>query len=875
MKKFMMLLALSGVFITCLAKQDTIIQKKSYPVFRISGQPPLIDGSIDDPTWQSAEWQGDFIQHYPNGGTSPSFETRFAVAHDEDHIYVAIQAMDPYPDSIVSRLTRRDDIDGDFVLIDFDSYHDLRTCFAFLVSAGGIRADFIISDNGQSEDETWDATWWARTMITDKGWNAEMKIPFSQLRFDNTETGIWGLQVGRQIFRKDEVSFWQHLPQDAPGIVHLFGELHGMKGVVPRKQAEVVPYVTGGIETYEPDTENPFRDGRDPLLNAGMDAKIGVTNNLTLDLSVNPDFGQVEADPSEVNLTAYESFFEEKRPLFIEGKSIYNFPIRFGGNFENLFYSRRIGRQPHHLPETSGSEYLDQPEQTSIIAAAKLSGKTKGGTSIGFLESVTAEEVAVIADGDSRREVVVEPVTNYFVGRVVQDINKGNTIIGGALTSTYRDIDQDHLQFLPSSATTGGIDFQQFWKDRDYYVKMMNYASHIRGSEESITRLQMSPAHLFQRPDADYLQLDTTRTSLSGFGGNLEFAKIGGRFNTIQAVTWKSPGLDLNDLGYFRMADEILMVNWFGYNWYEPFSIFRRLHISADYFQAWDFGGYKAINGTELQVHTQFKNFWSAMVFMDLNGEVRYNSLLRGGPSIKIPGEFSLMIGMETDERKKLVLEPGWHLSKGFEGSENSWEVSLEVEYRPVNSLNISLEPEFSRSNRILQYTSCQDVSETDRYIFASIDQTLLSMSIRLNLTLIPDLTIQYWGQPFIATGNYHDFKYIKDGLAGEFSDRYHKYTDTEIRLNENDNIYTINEQGTGLPEYTFSNPDFNVKEFLSNLVIRYEYRPGSVIYLVWSQTRDDFTTDSRFNMGSDITGIWKIKPTNVFLLKLSYRLGR
>jgi hypothetical protein len=875
MKKVIILLALSGFFITCLAKQDTTIEKRSYLISEITGQPPVIDGNFSDETWQSAEWQGEFVQHYPYGGRNPAFDTRFAIAHDEDYIYVAIKAFDPEPDSIVSRLTRRDDIDGDFVLVDLDSYHDMRTCFAFLVSAGGIRADYIISNNGQNEDETWDAIWWAKTLITSDGWNAEMKIPFSQLRFDNSQAGAWGLEVGRKIFRKDELSFWQHIPQDAPGIVHLFGELSGMRGIKPRKQAEVVPYISGGIKTYQADAENPFLSGKDPLINVGMDAKLGITNNLTLDLSINPDFGQVEADPSEVNLTAYESFFEEKRPLFIEGKNIYNFPLRFGGSPENLFYSRRIGRSPHYCAPLEQGEYLKQPEQTNILAAAKLSGKTRGGTSIGFLESVAAEEVAFIANGDERREVIAEPMTNYFVGRVVQDINKGNTIIGGAVTSTYRHITEEYLDFLPVSATTGGIDFQQFWSNRGYYVKMMNYGSHIQGSPEAITRLQKCPSHLFQRPDADYLELDTTTTHLSGFGGNLEFVKTSGRFNTIQAVTWKSPGLELNDLGYFRMGDEILMVNWFGYNWYEPFSVFRRLHISGDYFQAWDFGGYKAVNGIELQVITQFSNFWSATMYSSLTGEARYNSLLRGGPSIKTPGRLNARLFLESDERKKLVFEPSLSLDTEFENSEMTYNMAMEVDYRPMNFLHLSIEPNYSRSRRNLQYTNYLDVENTDRYLFASIDQLLLSLSIRLNLTLMPDLTIQYWGQPFIAAGDYNEFKYITDGLADTYSDRYHVYGPSEITLDNELGTYTVNEKSSGLPEYSFDDPDFIVKEFLSNLVIRYEYRPGSVMYLVWSQTREGHDPGGSFDFGQDLSGIWKIQPTNIFLVKFSYRIGR
>ncbi len=871
-------MVLCGIFISAFAIQDTISEKRSYTVVKLIGAPPLIDGYLSEELWKQFEWSGDFIQHMPHSGKPPSFDTRFKICHDEDYIYVAIEAFDSFPDSIVNRMTRRDDLDGDMVFVDFDSYHDLRTAFAFVVTAGGVKGDFFISNDGQDDDETWDPIWWVKTSIGSESWIAEMKIPFSQLRFDNSENGTWGLEVGRNLFRKDEMSFWQHIPPDAPGIIHLFGEMDGMKGIKPRKQAEIVPYFTSGIKNYEADTENPFLDGNDFILNSGVDAKIGITNNLTLDLSLNPDFGQVEADPSEVNLTAYESFFEEKRPLFIEGKNIYNFPLRFGNGgmgAENIFYSRRIGREPHYSPDLLDGEYSHQPEQTNIIAAAKLSGKTSKGTSVGVLESVTAEEFATVDYNGERRKVAIEPLTNYFVARVLQDMNDGNSILGGIVTSTYRDINSDDLNFLPVTSTSGGIDFQQFWSDRSYNIKFVNYFSHVTGTTEAITSLQRSPAHLFQRPDAPYLNLDTTKTALSGFGGNLQFWKTSGRFNFLTALVWKSPGLELNDMGYFRMGDEIMEVIWMGYNFYEPFSIFRRIHLNVDQYRAWDFGGNLAVGGFETEAMAVFQNFWSVMYHFNINGEARFNSYLRGGPAIMMPGATSLNINVETDGRKKLSLEPGFMFEKGFEEDELTTRYALELEYRPINALNLSIEPEFIRSHTNLQYVS-QFVEQDDpRYIFSSIDQTVLSMSLRANLTLTPELTIQYWGQPFIACGSYHDFKYITNGLAEEFTDRFHIYENSEITYQQLDETYLVRENGTGLAEYSIGNPDFNVKEFLSNLVIRWEYRPGSIIYLVWSQSRNGFESDSDFEFSRDLPAIWNIAPTNVFLLKFSYRIGR
>ncbi|HKK63427.1 MAG TPA: DUF5916 domain-containing protein, partial [Bacteroidales bacterium] len=497
MNKLILLLALGTLSANAFSKKDTVVhEKKAFQIQKLNTVIPVIDGQLSESIWEDASWQSNFTQHLPNSGSAPSFQTRFTIFHDENYIYGAVECFDSSPDSIDRRMTRRDDVEGDYIMIGFDSYHDLRTAFVFTVSAGGAKGDMIMSEDGNNEDETWNPIWQVKTSVTKKSWIAEFKIPFSQLRFDNSVDGVWGFNIYRSIFRTNEQSYWQHISPDAPGLVHLFGELAGMKNVKPRKQAEIIPYVNMGTKLYEKDAENPFLTGHDKFLNTGFDAKLGITNNMTLDLSVNPDFGQVEADPSEVNLSAYESFYEEKRPLFIEGKNIYSFPIRWGGSAQNLFYSRRIGRKPHYYPQLNDGEYTRVPEQTNIIAAAKLSGKTRNGTSIGILETVTAEEFAEIDQNGTTRTEQVEPLTNYFVARVLQDINDGNTIIGGIVTSTYRDINTENLEFLPASATTGGIDFAKYWQDRTYHFKLVNYVSHVTGATSAITDLQQSPAHL-------------------------------------------------------------------------------------------------------------------------------------------------------------------------------------------------------------------------------------------------------------------------------------------------------------------------------------------------------------------------------------------
>lgn len=853
--------------------------KKQYRAERLAAI-PVIDGILDDEVWENTgTWIDDFTQYEPFNGGRVSQRTEFKILYDDNNIYAAFKAFDTSPDSIVSRLTRRDHADGDLVGIIFDSFHDLRTGFLFGISSAGVKYDQIFTNDGQNQDSSWDPNWWAKTSINNEGWVAEMKIPFSQLRFEKNSGDIWGLEVARILYRKNETSFWQHIPKDAPGLIHLFGEVTGFEKIKPRKIFDITPYGVAKAETYKTDPSNPFlQKGSRYGLNGGIDAKIGVTNNMTMDLTINPDFGQVEADPSEVNLTAYETFFKEKRPFFIEGNNITNFNLGVGdgdvGN-DNLFYSRRIGRRPHGDPDLDDGMYSDVPRFTTILGAAKLTGKTSDGLSVGFIEAVTAEERAEIDNGGSRSFEMVEPLTNYLVGRVQKDFNEGKTLIGGIFTGTNRDLDGNLAEFMHKSAYTGGLDFTQYFRDKSWMLGVSTAFSQVKGTKEAIENTQKSSARYYQRPDKDYAVLDPDRKSLTGTGGRVQLMKLNGHLNLMGVMTWKSPGFEINDLGYSQNSDQILAVLWAGYNEWEPKGIYRRYNINADVYSFWDFGGTNAGKGFETNASMTLKNQWNFWTGGNVGTSSLDAGILRGGPMMKLPGRFQWRVGFSSDSRKKVGLQFFTNYNRGFERYNKSSYTSLELSYKPTNYISFFIGPTYNKSFSELQYVTTLQYNNNDRYIFASIDRETISASLRVNFNLNPELTLQYWGQPFIASGKYYAHKFITNPVADSYHDRFNTYATSQITSGIN--YFDIDENLDGTVDYSFDRTDFNVQQFLSNLVLRWEFSPGSTFYFVWSQTRSGFNDSGRMDYFNDLGDLFDNgidDLNNVFLVKFSYRFG-
>lgn len=879
-------------FVKAYAQQDATqtsaaVPKRIYTTSPYTGEAPTIDGMITENAWNVVPWSGDFVENEPDENTDPAQETKFKITYDQKFLYVAWRAYDTEVDKIERRMGRRDDFPGDWVEINIDSYNDDRSGFSFTISVSGVKGDEFISNNGNFDD-SWNPIWYAATQIDEKGWTAEAKIPLSQLKFGKAQEQVWGLQINRLFFRNQERDVWQRVPQDANGWVSNFGELRGLKNIEPQKQLEIQPFVVAQYDTFEAEAGNPFRDGDAFRLNGGIDAKIGITNDLTLDLTVNPDFGQVDADPGAIALDGFEIFFQERRPFFVENANI--FELGLNGSQDNLFFSRRIGRSPQGFSTAASSqgEFEDFPINSTILGAAKFSGKTKDGWSIGALQSITANEFAQIelderpevrdileqegSLGESRQELV-EPLTSYSVVRLQKDLNNRNSFVGALLTYTDRTLDQN-LSFLHDKALTGGIDAQHTWQNRNYFIDGKFLFSNVTGSEEAITSTQQSIRHLFNRVDASHVQVDPTRTSLVGTGGRVAIGKDGGgNWRYGNSLAWRSPELELNDIGFLRQADEIRQSAWLRRLFLKPTSWYRRAEINLNQFTTFDFeGNYNRVQ-YDLQAGINWKNNWFTEVGYGHKPRIFINTFLRGGPRWRFSNENFVFAFSGTDQRKKFSTVLGYVYSQAIENNFQFRRYEVRFNWQPLDALSLNLETTYESNPNKTQYVSQAAFAPAQfgtRYITGEIDQETFTTTLRLNYNINPNLTIQYYAQPFIAKGRYTNFNYVLDSEASSLRDRVNLFSDSQI--NFQDGAYVVDENQDGTADYAFGNPDFNFVQFRSNLVMRWEYIPGSELFLVWSQGIEGVSDveNNLYNAANNVILDQQIR--NTFLVKWTYR---
>jgi len=817
---------------------------------------PKIDGKINDSCWETGFWSGGFVQQLPNQGNNPSQDTEIKILYDDNNIYVAFKCYDNGPGEIRPILTRRDESvgNGDVVGIAFDSYLDKQTAYEFNVGASGQKVDLVRLVSGDL-DYNWDAVWDGQAQVYDSIWTVEMQIPFTQIHFAPGKEQVWGLHVWRWIDRLQEEDQWKLVPVDAPAMVYLFGEVKGIEGVKPKTNYEFLPYVS---TRYSPNTdlENKMTNG------VGLSGKVGLNSGFTLDYAINPDFGQVESDPAVLNLTTYEVYNEEKRPFFLEGNTILDYSI----GDDLLYYSRRIGHAPSDSPDLEQNQTMSVADNTSILSAVKLTGKTKDGLSVGVVQSLTAKENATIYSGDSASKQAVEPFSNFMVGRVKQDFNDGNTVFGGMITSTLRDINDDNLLFLSNSAMSGGLDFQHNWKNRKYFVDYKGFFSDIRGDEEAISRLQRSPVHYFQRVDADHLEYDPTKTSLSGHGGFLSGGKRSGRFRAVGSLNWRSPGIDLNDLGFIRQADYVEEVLKLTYRVNSPGGIVRSYYTEFTQLHDWSFGGENTLDNLNLHGFVQLNNMWLTHVNLRRSLNSFDTRELRGGPKLYKDDINDVEMYIQSNSvkdfwvglRSRFKFSPDQITKTSFYSAYLKWQVFDQLSITSVTVFDHSID------NNKYVTTTADNASEIN-YLVGTIDRNTLSSTLRFEYFISPEISLQYYGNPYASVGTYANFREVADASNRNLSERYGSLVQTELPNNE----YMLNNMDG--QNYTITNPDFNYQEFSSNMVGRWEFRPGSTLYLVWTNTRSAYSEELNQSIWKSFGNIWNVEPQNVFMVKFSY----
>jgi hypothetical protein len=840
-----------------------------------------IDGSLDESAWAAGTPADRFTQREPKEGQPATERTEVRVLIGDRALYVGARLYDREPQKIQRRLVRRDEeLESDFVAILLDPHHDHVTGVVFRVAASGSINDETIATSGD-RDRSWDPVWHCHTAIDSLGWVAEMEIPLSQLHFDASAAATWGIQIRRYIHRKQELSEFSFTPLKERDGVDRFGHLTDLGQLRAPRLLELLPYARSRTEFTRVEPGNPFRDGSDQFWGAGGDLRYGLSSNMTLNATVNPDFGEVEVDPAVVNLTASETFYPERRPFFVEGADVFRFgDMRSYNNFNTTipFHGRRIGREPQRSLDDEGYAFTDVPLRTTITAAAKVTGKTSSGWTLGVLDAFTPREMARTQDAlGVKGTTPVEPATNYFVGRARREYRAGNTLVGTIFTSTNRDLKDPELEtILRSDAFTGGLDLNHYWGSRHWSVDAMLLGSSVRGGTEVMASTQRSNPRYFQRPDATHVEFDPNRTHLEGAAGLLSVNKIAGKHG-LGSITYQdwSPGFEINDLGFQNAADFRALSTLALYKEDKPGKVFRSWDTFVFTNWAWNYGG----DRTYVQYSGVVEGTWTNYWYGSLRGEWYPGNiddkLTRGGPLSAIPPGAAVRASVTTDPRRFYTLNlngaTSWDDAGGHVHS-----ASAALTVRPVSACRILFSPTFRKVRDMAQYIQTEsDTTATEtyggRYVFGTLKQTEVSLDTRVDWTFTPRLSLQLFVQPLISSGEYADIKELKRPSRYEFN-VYGEGAGTIARDASGD--YTVDPDGSGAATaFTVSNPDFNFRSFRGNAVLRWEYRPGSALYLVWQQAREETESFGDFDFSRDFDGLFEIDPTNVIVVKATYWL--
>jgi hypothetical protein len=863
-----------------------------------------LDGRLAEKAWQRAPVASGFVQGEPVEGVPAQEDTEVWVLFDGKALYVGARLHDSDPAGIADQLVRRDEWGNfDYFEVSLDPNMDRRTGYAFRVSAANVQADEYLYEDRRG-DRAWDAVWGSQVTRDDGGWTVEMRIPLSQIRYEASDSvQTWGVNFARMRQKTKEKSYFHLQSRLREGRVSQFGRLEGLRVPQAGRRVEVRPYVLSSAHRGPAKDGDPFFDGSSVSARTGFDLRYGLGAAFTLDATINPDFGQVESDPAVINLSAFESFFKEQRPFFVEDARVFDFNL--SGHRNSLFYSRRIGREPTGRAPR-GADFADIPEAATILGSAKLTGRTSGGLSIGALAAVTQEEMgrAHYSDEGITEDFLVEPRSRFGVVRLQQDFRDGESQVGGIATVVSRGLpssgDFDHLT---TSAFSGGLDFEHTWNDREWALHGFVAGSHVRGDSTAMIRIQRSSNHYFQRPDALWSEMDSTATSMTGLNWRLQFERRSGEHWTggIWAAQVTS-AFEVNDLGFSQSRERLDGGARVAYREITPGDLFRGYRLSlmtyhnfshdvleddALSFGAWDRA--HTSGSVRLDGNVEFLNYWR------LDGNLRYDpetvsrTATRGGPTMLDPGSVSLGMRLHTDRRKAVSIVPGFDVSRGRKGSGESIRAGMQIQVRPSPGLEIQVRPSYNRRTEGAQYVSATGVLPFEptygkRYLFSDLERTTVSMETRVNMAFSPTLTLQMFAQPFFSSGDYrsykqlagsgtYDFDILEEGTYGVTEGGEAVCVSGRSCLDP-DGTRHLDFDGDGGVDYSLTDRDFNLRSLIGNAVVRWEYRPGSTVFLVWQHRRSSRTGTGDFDLSRDVDGLLDAPADDVFMLKVNYWLG-
>ncbi len=895
----------AGAPSTLAAQQASAAEPSEPPTLEAARRtsPVEIDGRIAEEAWASAPVASDFVQGEPEEGVEPARRTEVRILYDDEALYVAARMHERDASAIADQLVRRDEQGQyDHFEVQIDPNLDRQTGYLFRVGASGVERDAFLYDDVR-EDENWDAVWSSAVRRDSAGWSVEMRIPLSQIRYESQEGAqTWGLNLVRRRLASTSVDYFALRSRTEQGRVSQFGRLTGLRLAAAERRFEVTPYLATSLATGPSDPDDPFFDGSELDPRAGVNVQYGIGSAFSLDATINPDFGQVEVDPAVVNLTAFETFFSEKRPFFVQDARVFDFDL--SGRQSRLFFSRRIGREPQgDVPD--GAEFVDVPSRTTILGASKFTGRTQEGLSVGVLGAVTQEEVGRASFGEESEpgSFVAEPASQYGVARVQQDFRDGATRVGAIVTGVNRSLPEDGaLDFLPTSAVSGGIDFEHQWggtRNRRWSLSGYVAGTHVRGSREAMIEIQTNPQHYYQRPDADDLSVDSTTTHLTGVNWAIEFGRQSGEHWTWNVgVEQLSPDFSANDLGFSNQGEQVDLEGFAQYQEIEPGSLFRSWELTLFTFHEWRnallddltsadgwAGAYKggqfSLNG-EAELH----NNWELDMGLEYGPRSLSDTETRGGPLMTDPASAEAEFRLNTDPRRMVSLGPSISYEDRYSGGGSELGLGLDVTLRPTPSFELSLEPQISFEDDASQFVTSTDTVPFERtfgarYLFADLERTELSMETRLEVAFSPDLSLQLFAQPLLSSGDFLTYKQLARPSSFEFEVFDEGMPTTAgggpgcsggaTCTDGGERFFDFD--GDGRADLTLPTQDFNFRSLRGNAVFRWEYRPGSTLFLVWQQNRSDEAPVGDFDFGRDLEGLFSADTENTFIVKVSHFL--